>query len=46
MRSSCWRSSSGGTAGARRNWDLPPSFPSAAVEQAYAQPRVDDSKDS
>lgn len=31
--------------GVRRNWEPPPSFPSAAVEQAYAQPKVDASKD-
>lgn len=29
----------------RRSWEAPPSFPSAAVEQAYSQPKVDASKD-
>lgn len=29
----------------RRSWDAPASFPSAAVEQAYSQPKVDASKD-
>lgn len=29
----------------RRSWDAPSSFPSAAVEQAYSQPKVDTSKD-
>ena len=31
--------------GARRAWELPPSFPSDAVTQAYTSPRVDDSKE-
>lgn len=31
--------------GVRRNWEAPPSFPSAAVGQAYANPKVDESKD-
>ena len=30
--------------GARRAWEPPPSFPSEAVEQAYARPRVDPDK--
>jgi DNA excision repair protein ERCC-5 len=31
--------------GVRRNWEPPPGFPSDAVAQAYAEPRVDTSKD-
>jgi hypothetical protein len=31
--------------GVRRNWEPPASFPNAAVDAAYAQPRVDPSKD-
>ena len=31
--------------GVRRNWEPPPSFPSAAVDAAYASPKVDASKD-
>ncbi|KAK9819017.1 hypothetical protein WJX74_004467 [Apatococcus lobatus] len=32
--------------GAKRNWDLAPTFPSRAVEDAYMKARVDDAKDS
>ncbi|KAL4452206.1 hypothetical protein ABPG75_007868 [Micractinium tetrahymenae] len=31
--------------GVRRSWDPPASFPSAAVDQAYAEPKVDASKE-
>lgn len=31
--------------GVRRSWDPPASFPSAAVDQAYAEPKVDSSKE-
>eukprot|EP00887_Chlorella_sp_A99_P002071 scaffold21.g2071.t1 len=31
--------------GVRRSWELPPSFPSATVAEAYLQPRVDTSRD-
>ncbi|KAL4441195.1 hypothetical protein ABPG77_011432 [Micractinium sp. CCAP 211/92] len=31
--------------GVRRSWDPPASFPSAAVDQAYAEPKVDTSKE-
>ena len=31
--------------GVRRNWEPPPSVPSAAVDAAYASPKVDASKD-
>lgn len=31
-------------AGCRKNWDMPKSFPSAAVAEAYAKPRVDMSR--
>ncbi|KAK9861414.1 hypothetical protein WJX84_011927 [Apatococcus fuscideae] len=32
--------------GVRRNWDVAPTFPSRAVEEAYMKARVDDAKDS
>lgn len=31
--------------GVRRSWDPPASFPSAAVDQAYAEPKVDASRE-